>query len=177
MKTFSAPKENSVEDFSATQDEEALKKEVVEKLRSAANAQKRVETFAKLLDTYGLDPILGLIPELGDAGGSGLAGIYLLFEAKNAGLDKTAYLKIIGLQAADFFIGVIPILGDAADYFFKANRWSAEYFQKKTAELAKKAAQAGVDPKEVAKITETAEKLPRLVEKAVGVYAHAKGKA
>lgn len=149
---------------------EAAKKEIMEELKKAAGSQKRVETFAKLMDKYGLDPILGLFPALGDAGATGLAGIYLLFEAKRAGLGATSYLKIIGLQVADFFVGAVPLAGDVADYLFKANKWNAKSFEKKTNELVKKAKEMGVSDKDIAKINESAAKLPQLVEKAVGLY-------
>lgn len=145
--------------------------EIMDKLRAAKNSEERVKLFAVIADDVGLDPLVSLIPELGDAGSSIVSGIYLLMEAKNAGLGAGAYLKIIGLQAADFAVGALPILGDAADYFFKANKWSGKSFEDQTNELIEKARQAGVPEDKISKLRQGAEKWPQLGQKAVGLYA------
>lgn len=145
--------------------------EIMEKLRAAKNSEERVKLFAVIADDIGLDPLISLIPELGDAGSSIVSGIYLLMEAKNAGLGAGAYLKIIGLQAADFAVGALPILGDAADYFFKANKWSGKSFENQTNELIEKARVAGVPEEKINKLKQSAEKWPQLGQKAVGLYA------
>lgn len=145
-------------------------KEIVDKLNSVQGSEKRVKMFATIADDIGLDPLLSLIPELGDAGSSVVSGLYLLYEAKKAGLGMSSYVKIIGLQVADFFVGAIPVVGDIADYFFKANHLSASSFQKKTQELIKEARKAGVPEEEINKITQSADKLPNMVSHAVNLY-------
>lgn len=151
-------------------------KEIIEKLNAAKGAEERVRVFAKIADDIGLDALVSLIPGLGDAGSSILSGLYLLCEAKKAGLGKISYVKIIQLQALDFAIGAIPVVGDVADYFFKANKWSASSFEKKTKEIVKEARKAGIPEEEIAKITASAEKLPKLVGHAVDIYKGVKGK-
>ncbi len=145
-------------------------KEILNQFKKAQGSAERVKLFAKVADDLGLDALVSLIPELGDAGSSIVSGVYLLFEAKRAGLSKWSYLKIIGLQTADFAVGAIPILGDVADYFFKANKWSGKSFEKQAAELAQKARDAGVPEEEIAKINQVAAKWPQLASKAVGMY-------
>ncbi|MDR0649869.1 MAG: DUF4112 domain-containing protein, partial [Candidatus Peribacteria bacterium] len=54
-----------------------------------------------------------------------MSACYLLYEGYHLGLSFRDTLKILGYQTADFAVGAIPILGDIADYFFKANKWSA----------------------------------------------------
>jgi hypothetical protein len=152
-------------------------KEIMEKLRAAKSSEERVKVFAKFADDIGLDPLLSLIPELGDAGSSIVSGIYLLYEAKKADLGVGAYLKIIGLQAADFAVGAIPVLGDVADYFFKANKWSAKSFEQQTEELVAKARKAGVPEEKIQKLTESASRWPQLAGKAVGMYSKLKPKS
>ncbi len=154
------------------QQQEALKK-----LRDAKNSEERVKVFATVADDIGLDPLLSLIPELGDGGSSIVSGVYLLMEAKKADLGTGSYLKIIGLQAADFAVGAIPIAGDAADYFFKANKWSAKSFEDQTQEMIKKAREAGVSEEKIRQLTEKAEKWPQLANRAVGLYAKANPKS
>ncbi|MDR0651492.1 MAG: DUF4112 domain-containing protein, partial [Candidatus Peribacteria bacterium] len=61
-------------------------------------------------------------------------------------------LKILGYQTADFAVGAIPILGDIADYFFKANKWSAKIFQKHFDKLQKRAIAQGISPADIEKM-------------------------
>lgn len=150
--------------------------EILKDLEAASNAEARVRTFATLADTYGLDALISLIPEAGDGASSVLAGLYLIYEANNAGLDETAMLKIIALETADFFAGAVPILGDVADYFFQANIWSDSLFKDRVAQLTAEARAAGISEAEIAKITGAAEKLPGLVDKAVGLHKHLSNK-
>jgi len=148
-------------------------KEIMEKLRAAKNSEERVKLFATIADDIGLDPLLSLIPELGDGASSIVSGIYLLMEAKAADLGGMAYLKIIGLQAADFAAGAIPVLGDAADYFFKANKWSSKSFEEQTREIVDKAREAGVPEDKIQILLQKAEKWPQLATKAVGLAGRA----
>lgn len=149
-------------------------KRILEQLQTAKSSEERVKLFAKVADDIGLDPLLSLIPELGDAGSSIVSGMYLLYEAKKADLGIGAYLKIVGLQAADFAVGAIPVLGDVADYFFKANKWSAKSFEAQTKELEEKARQAGVPEEKIARLHESASKWPQLAQRAVGLMGRAK---
>ncbi len=141
---------------------------IIEKLKRAAGSEERVRLFATYTDTYGLDALVSLIPELGDAGSSVVAGLYLIFEGARAGVSTGTYLKIIGLQTADFFIGAIPVAGDVADYFFKANRWTVKDFEKRKQQLAQQAREAGVSEEKISLITEgMSAKIPRLASRAV----------
>ncbi len=149
-------------------------KRILEQLQTAKSSEERVKLFAKVADDIGLDPLLSLIPELGDAGSSIVSGMYLLYEAKKADLGIGAYLKIVGLVAADFAVGAIPVLGDVADYFFKANKWSAKSFEAQTKELEEKARQAGVPEEKIARLHESASKWPQLAQRAVGLMGRDK---
>lgn len=172
--TESAKKERDVLRKEVEDELTPKQKEILEKLRKAKGSEERVKVFATVADDFGLDALVSLIPELGDAGSSIVSGIYLLMEAKRAGLGAGAYLKIIGLQAGDFAVGAIPVLGDAADYFFKANKWSGKSFEAQTRELVVKAREAGVPPEKIAMIQEGAAKWPKLAGKAVGLASKAK---
>jgi hypothetical protein len=68
----------------------------------------------------GLDPILGLIPGLGDAIGA-LFSIYIVMEAAELGLPRSIVLRMAGNVALDTLIGVIPFAGDLFDAAFRAN--------------------------------------------------------
>ncbi|GEM_PF-2685014 len=148
--------------------------EILDQLRAAKNAEARVRTFAKIMDTYGVEAIIGLFEGAGDAATSVLSGLYLMHEAGKAGLSKTDFLKIAALQTADFFIGAIPIIGDIGDFVFHANKLSIPLFRDKTDELVREARAAGVSQEAISKITDSAEKLPRLADHVVNVDRAAK---
>jgi len=87
-----------------------------------------VRRIAKLLDTgfsvwkfkFGIDPILGLIPGLGDILPS-LLSFYIIFVAL---LHKIHPLKVAHMVfniLVDLAIGSIPILGDILDFVIKPN--------------------------------------------------------
>ena len=154
-----------------------VRKETIEQLQKIANAEARVRMFAEIMDKYGADAIVGMFPEIGDLASSGVAGLYLIFEAHQADLSKADYLKIIGLQTADIFVGAVPLAGDVLDYLFKANKWSADIFSKKLKQAVADARSKGVSEAEIAKIRQSGEKLPQLVNKVVTLFGEEPKKA
>ena len=87
--------------------------------------------FTKLMDgalpvpgtrfRIGLDPILGLVPGLGDATGAALSG-YLVITAARLGAPAAVIARMLGNVALDAAIGAIPFFGDVYDFFWKSNR-------------------------------------------------------
>ena len=69
---------------------------------------------------FGLDPIIGLVPGLGDAAGALLGGAILL-EAVRSRAAHYTLLRMSGNIALDALIGAIPLLGDLFDFGWKAN--------------------------------------------------------
>jgi hypothetical protein len=93
----------------------------------------RLERVARLLDDWiaipftrfriGLDPILGLVPGLGDA----IAAIFslaILGAAIRHGVPKRVVLRMAVNVALDYGVGIVPGVGDVADAFVKSNRWN-----------------------------------------------------
>ena len=81
----------------------------------------RVRTFARVMDNYYLDPILGfLLPGVGDLVGSAL-GFYLVSIALRRRHSPVIIARMLMNLALDAVIGVLPIVGDVADAAFKAN--------------------------------------------------------
>ena len=90
----------------------------------------RLRRFAELLDDgipvpltsfrIGLDPLLGLIPGIGDAAGALLGG-WILIEAARIGASRATLLRIAGNIALDATIGAIPVVGDLFDFAWKSN--------------------------------------------------------
>ena len=69
---------------------------------------------------FGLDPIIGLIPGVGDAAGAVLAG-WILIEGIRLGASRATLVRIAGNIALDAGLGAVPILGDIFDFAWKAN--------------------------------------------------------
>jgi hypothetical protein len=70
--------------------------------------------------TFGLDPILGLIPGLGDLTTPFFAGL-LLLHAVRMKIPRVVQLRMVMNAAIDLAIGLIPVLGDLFDFGWKAN--------------------------------------------------------
>lgn len=69
---------------------------------------------------FGLDPILGLLPGLGDAAGSAIASIILIDAVRN----RVPYRVLVrmGLNLLiDGLLGLLPFVGDVADAAHRAN--------------------------------------------------------
>lgn len=91
---------------------------------------RRLDTFARRLDSqfripgtnirFGLDPILGLVPGLGDLIGLVLS-LYMVIEAIRLGAGAGLVTRMLGNLLLEFVIGLVPVLGDAFDLMWKAN--------------------------------------------------------
>ena len=68
----------------------------------------------------GLDPIIGLVPGLGDAIGA-LLSAFIINEARSLGAPRSILLRMIGNVAIETVLGAIPFAGDIFDAAFKAN--------------------------------------------------------
>jgi len=70
---------------------------------------------------FGLDPILGLIPGIGDTLSAIPAG-HIILSAHRLGAPKPVLLKMLANLGFDAVMGIVPVLGDLMDTGFKANR-------------------------------------------------------
>lgn len=68
----------------------------------------------------GLDPILGLVPGVGDAAGA-LMAVALLVEAARRGVSRYTLMQITANIVLDAVLGSVPIAGDLFDAAWKAN--------------------------------------------------------
>jgi len=69
---------------------------------------------------FGLDPLLGLVPVVGDLLTLGVS-IYTMLEARRLGVPARLLWAMAGNVALDFIVGEIPIVGDLFDFAFKAH--------------------------------------------------------
>ena len=102
-------------------------------------AERRIGAVAHLLDDLvrvpgtgvrvGLDPLIGLVPFLGDLT-SGLMSAWIVIEAARFRLPGVVLAQMIMYATVDFLIGLIPILGDVFDFGFKANTRNLALFHR-----------------------------------------------
>ncbi len=69
---------------------------------------------------FGLDPIIGLIPGLGDLASPVFAGL-LVLEGARLGIPRIVLIRMVVNALIDAVIGAIPFAGAVGDIFFRAN--------------------------------------------------------
>src|SRR2546423_4002962 len=69
---------------------------------------------------FGLDPIIGLIPGIGDTS-SALVSAFALIQALRLGVPKILLGRMALNILANEVIGIIPVVGDAFSFWFKSN--------------------------------------------------------
>jgi len=78
---------------------------------------------------FGLDPIIGLIPGIGELVTFGISGALLLVMARH-GVSRKVLLMMAGNILLDSTVGAIPIIGDLFDAGFKSNRRNLELLRR-----------------------------------------------
>ena len=73
--------------------------------------------------TFGLDPLIGLIPGIGDLA-SPLLTIWILWQAATMRVPKVVLTRMVLNALIDAGVGAIPVLGDAFDFAWKSNEWN-----------------------------------------------------
>jgi Domain of unknown function (DUF4112) len=77
---------------------------------------------------FGLDPIIGLIPGLGDTASS-LVSALSLIQAARCGLPKIILARMSLNILINEIVGIIPGVGDAFSFWFKSNRRNYDLLQ------------------------------------------------
>lgn len=83
--------------------------------------------FLKL--RFGLDPILGLLPGVGDTITSFLS-LYVLAAAMRLGVPRIALARMTLNIAIDYILGAIPVVGDAFDVWWKSNQRNVQLLER-----------------------------------------------
>ncbi len=108
----------------------------------------RLDTFSYYTDSnfripftrvrFGLSPLIGLFPVIGDFAGL-ILSLYVLYEARKVGADGIVQRKMIRNMLIEFFGGLLPLVGDAFDALYKANTRNTEllrvYLKKELGEV------------------------------------------
>ena len=95
----------------------------------AAMRLKRLRGLAWLLDRsvgvgekarFGIDPIIGLIPVVGDWVAAMLS-LYVVYEAMRLGIPRRVLWRMLANVGIEALVGAVPVLGDAFDFVWQAN--------------------------------------------------------
>ena len=78
-------------------------------------------TFPLIRKRVGLDPIIGLVPGLGDFVAASIS-VFIIFSLIRYGATPKLVVKMFGNVILDFVIGGIPVIGGVWDFFFKSNK-------------------------------------------------------
>ncbi|UII31175.1 DUF4112 domain-containing protein [Fulvivirga ulvae] len=118
-----------------------IEPEVIQTKLNKPNLQ-RVERISRLMDSkftipgtkirFGLDPVLSLVPVLGDIATFIISGV-LIHTMYNHGASGKLVTKMVINATLDAIIGAIPVAGSVFDIFFRANdrnvRLLKEYYE------------------------------------------------
>jgi Domain of unknown function (DUF4112) len=89
-----------------------------------------VALIARLMDSvfvipgtnirFGLDPIIGLLPGIGD-GATALTSLILFLKAAGHGVPKIVLARMALNIVLNTSLGAVPVFGDAFSFYFKSN--------------------------------------------------------
>src|SRR5437763_5817002 len=78
-------------------------------------------TFPRTKFRFGLDPIIGLVPGIGDTA-SAMISALVLIQAARRGLPKILLARMSLNILINEIVGIVPGLGDAFSFWFKSNK-------------------------------------------------------
>jgi hypothetical protein len=103
-----------------------------------ASVRDQARALARILDSafevpgtrfrIGLDPIIGLIPGIGDLLGSGFSA-YILWLGARAGAPVPVLARMFVNVAIEMIVGTIPLIGDLFDAGWKANQRNVDLLE------------------------------------------------
>ena len=107
---------------------------------SQVEIEESLETLSTYLDglfrvpgtgwRFGLDSLIGLIPNVGDTLTS-LASFYILIAGVRYGVPKITLLRMAFNIGLDYLVGTIPFIGDAFDFVWKANKQNMDLIRER----------------------------------------------
>lgn len=72
----------------------------------------------------GLDPVLGLIPGVGDAISFAISSM-IVIRAAQLGVPESLISRLVAIQMTDLLLGAVPVAGDLFDVAYHADQKSA----------------------------------------------------
>lgn len=103
------------------------------------DAEARIHRVTHILDDLvpipgtgqriGVDPVVGLVPVVGDVVGA-LAGGWVILEAARFGIPRIALARMVVNLLVDLALGAIPVLGIVLDVVSRSNTANLELFRR-----------------------------------------------
>jgi hypothetical protein len=110
--------------------------------RKQIEIEESLETLSRYLDgvfrvpgtgwKFGLDALIGLVPNVGDMATS-LLSFYILVAGVRYGVPKITLLRMAFNIGLDYVVGAIPFIGDAFDFFWKSNQQNLDLIRERGA--------------------------------------------
>jgi hypothetical protein len=104
-----------------------------------AAAERRIAFMTRMFDElievpgtgrrFGIDPIIGLVPVVGDIAG-GIASFWIIGEAARFRIPTIVLARMVWNAGLDMLLGAIPFVGDIFDFFSKANERNLALFRR-----------------------------------------------
>ncbi|MDQ3712842.1 MAG: DUF4112 domain-containing protein [Acidobacteriota bacterium] len=114
--------------------------EMAKEERKKIEVEESLETLSTYLDglfrvpgtgwKFGLDSLIGLIPNVGDMATS-LASFYILVAGVRYGVPKITLLRMAFNIGLDYVVGSIPFIGDAFDFVWKSNKQNMDLIRER----------------------------------------------
>ena len=104
--------------------EQKIYSNVPKELLGIARVAKLMDSSIKvpwLNRTIGIEPIIGLVPVVGDAIGFGVGVLIMIALLRNNGSSKVAAKMTLNI-IVDILISFIPLIGNMLDFFVKSNQ-------------------------------------------------------
>ena len=79
---------------------------------------------------FGLDALVGLVPNVGDFATS-LVSFYILIAGVRYGVPKITLVRMALNIGLDYVFGAMPVVGDIFDFFWKSNQRNVELIRKR----------------------------------------------
>lgn len=108
--------------------------------RRQIELEESLESLSRYLDDwvkipvvgwrFGLDALIGLVPNVGDIATS-LVSFYILLAGVRYGVPKITLLRMAFNIGLDYVVGAIPFLGDAFDFFWKSNKQNMDLIRER----------------------------------------------
>jgi hypothetical protein len=78
---------------------------------------------------FGLAPLIGLVPVVGDLMGAA-AGSYIVLRGIQARLPRVVIARMAFNVALNALVGVVPLVGDAFDFLYKSNSRNLRLYER-----------------------------------------------
>jgi len=102
-------------------------------MKRGASGLELLRRWARLFDsafripgtnlTFGLDPLIGLIPGIGDLA-SPVFSLLIIWHGAKLRVPKVVLARMVLNALIDAVVGAVPVIGDALDFAWKANDWN-----------------------------------------------------